>query len=406
LNIGEYTAEKIADFTVPQNGNRLQDGAGTIPKACYTQSMIRGYATDDGTAQYKNRFPQLKDSFRIATAEGLWLSAIGLGTYLGEPDEAADSDYIDAITAALQSGINVLDTAINYRHQRSERNIGVALAKLLETGQLTREEVFIATKAGYLSFDGNMPADPREYFMREYVETGVLDPDQIAGGTHCMSPKYLENQIARSRRNLGVDTIDLFYVHNPESQLEEIARDVFRERLERAFEMLEQQVEERKIRFYGVATWNGFRVPPSATEYLDLFEMSEFARKVGGDQHHFRFIQLPFNLAMTEAYFVANQETGEIKVPVIHAANRLGIAVVTSATLFQGRLAHGLPAHLARKMKTRNDAETAIQFSRSTPGLTTSLVGMGHREHVLANLNAAADSQVPEKVWHELFAPE
>ena len=120
--------------------------------------------------------------------------------------------------------------------------------------------------------------------MREYIQPGILDPDQIAGGVHCMAPKYLENQIARSRRNLGVDTIDLFYVHNPESQLEDVARDVFRERLERAFEMLEQQVEERKIRFYGVATWNGFRVPPTATGYLDLFEMSEFARKVGGDE--------------------------------------------------------------------------------------------------------------------------
>ena len=36
---------------------------------------------------------------------------------------------------------------------------------------------------------------------------------------HCMSPAYLENQIERSRRNLGMETIDLFYVHNPESQL-------------------------------------------------------------------------------------------------------------------------------------------------------------------------------------------
>jgi len=371
--------------------------------------MLWGYATDEGSAQYRERFPKLKESghFRKAAfAGGLTLSSIGLGTYLGEPDEAADANYTDAITTALQSGINALDTAINYRHQRSERNIGAALEKLVKAGEITREEVFISTKAGYLSFDGNMPPDPRGYFMREYMQPGILDPEQIAGGMHCMSPKYLENQIARSRANLGVGTIDLFYVHNPESQLEEIARDVFRERLERAFEMLEQQVEERKIRFYGVATWNGFRVPPTATEYLDLFEMSEFARKVGGDEHHFRFIQLPFNLSMPEAYLLANQETGEIKLPVIHAANRLGIGVVASATLLQGRLIHGLPKHLAQKMKTRNDAETAIQFSRSTPGLTTSLVGMGHREHVVANMQAAAQPPLPEKIWHELFAPE
>lgn len=371
--------------------------------------MLRGFATEEGTAHYRDRFPGLKSAghFRgTAFADGLSLSSIGLGTYLGEPDERTDTDYTDAITAALGAGINVLDTAINYRHQRSERNIGAALTELVNSETISREEVFIATKAGYLSFDGEMPADPRAYFMREYVEPGILDPDQIAAGMHCMAPKYLQDQIARSRRNLNVDTIDLFYVHNPETQLEEVARDVFRERLENAFETLEQQVEERKIRFYGVATWSGFRVPPSSTEYLDLFEMSEFARKVGGNDHHFRFIQLPFNLAMPEAYLLANQETGEIKVPVIHAANRLGIGVVTSATLFQGRLAHGLPKHLLQKLGSASDAETAIQFSRSTPGLTTSLVGMGHREHVAANLKAGSRPPISEKLWRELFAPE
>src|SRR5581483_9996348 len=200
--------------------------------------MLRGYATDEGTAHFRERFPALKSAghFRgAAFADGLSLSSIGLGTYLGEPDDRADANYTDAILAALRSGINVLDTAINYRHQRSERNIGAALAKLIDAGEITREDVFIATKAGYLSFDGEMPPDPRAYFLREYVEPGILDPDQIAAGMHCMTPRYLEDQIARSRRNLNVDTIDLFYVHNPETQLQEVARDVFRERLESAF---------------------------------------------------------------------------------------------------------------------------------------------------------------------------
>jgi len=63
--------------------------------------------------------------------------------------------------------------------------------------------VLVCSKAGYLSFDGNLPADPRGYFMREYVETGILDPKELAGGMHCIAPRYLDNQIERSRRNLG-----------------------------------------------------------------------------------------------------------------------------------------------------------------------------------------------------------
>src|SRR5437588_397299 len=211
--------------------------------------MLAGFATAEGTARYSDRFPQLRDAghFRqpenVPGAGQLSLSSIGLGTYLGEPDDAADRAYTEAIAAALRSGINVLDTAINYRHQRSERNIGAALQHVIASGELQRNEVMVSTKAGYLSFDGNMPADPRGYFTKEYVESGILDPQQVAGGMHCMAPGYLENQLERSRRNLGIETIDLFYVHNPESQLAEVRRDVFHQRLKDAFVMLERAVE-------------------------------------------------------------------------------------------------------------------------------------------------------------------
>src|SRR6516162_10611783 len=148
--------------------------------------MIPGFATPEGTARYRERFLQLReaDHFRhpehVPGASELWLSSIGLWTYLGEPDDGADADYTEAIQLALRSGINLLDTAINYRHQRSERNIGAALKHLVDTGGVERDEVLVCTKAGYLSFDGNLPADPRGYFSREYMETGILDPKQLA----------------------------------------------------------------------------------------------------------------------------------------------------------------------------------------------------------------------------------
>src|SRR5262249_47908521 len=160
----------------------------------------------------------------------------------------------------------LLDTAINYRHQRSERNIGAALAQLFQASELQRDEVVICTKAGYLSFDGEMPADPRAYFQREYVERGVLDPAEVAGGMHCMAPRSLADQIERSRKNLGLETLDVFYLHNPESQLTAVDKGTFRQRLKAACVMLEQAVAEGKLRCYGAATWNAFRVPADAKE--------------------------------------------------------------------------------------------------------------------------------------------
>ncbi len=373
--------------------------------------MISGFATPEGTARYRERFPQLGEAefFRRAEqvpgAGSIWLSSLGLGTYLGEPEDAADANYIEAILLALQSGINVLDTAINYRHQRSERNIGTALAQLIGIGELKRDEVFVCTKAGYLSFDTNLPPDPRGYFRSEYVESGILDPKELAGGMHCIAPNYLHNQIERSRRNLGLETIDLFYLHNPETQLADVSAEVFRERLKRAFSALEENVKAGTLRYYGMATWNAFRVPDGSRDYVGLSTAAEIAREVAGQGHHFRFIQLPFNLAMPEAYVLANQTVGKKNLSVLAAAAKLGLAVMGSATLYQGRLTHGLPPFISQTLGMKNDGENAIQFSRSAPGITTSLIGMGHPGHVAANLKPALLPPARLEEWQKLFSP-
>jgi aryl-alcohol dehydrogenase-like predicted oxidoreductase len=365
--------------------------------------MTPGHATPQGTARYRDRFPALSkaDFFRNPPVEPLWLASLGLGTYLGDTDASADEEYTAAITAALAVGVNVLDTAINYRHQRSERNIGSALAKLFAAEKLQRDEVFVSTKAGYLTFDGNLPADPRAYLLKEYVEPGLIDPNQLVAGMHCMGAAFLANQIDRSRRNLGLETIDLFYLHNPETQLGEISRDAFRDRVREAFTLLEQKEREGQLRYYGMATWNGFRQPPHARDYLDLTALTEIAREVAGEQHHFRFIQLPFNLLMTEAATATNQCGG--KSSLLETAADLGIGVFGSATLMQGRLAAGLPSQLIAKLKSRDDVEAAIQFARSAPGILTNLVGMGHHEHVERNLRAVAKPPIAANEWSQLL---
>lgn len=371
--------------------------------------MLPGHATPQGTAGYRERFPQLRDAghFRhpaqVPGPADLWMSSIGAGTYLGEPDDATDREYTASIATALRSGINVLDTAINYRHQRSERNVGAALRQAIDSAEVKRSEVVVCTKAGYLSFDGNLPPDPRAYFMREYIEPGIIGPAELAGGMHCMAPAYLENQIERSRRNLDIETIDVFYVHNPESQLSEVSREVFHQRLGDAFVMLEKQVKAGSIAHYGVATWSAFRLAEGARDYLSLEELEILAREAGGAQHHFRFVQLPFSLAMPEAFALANQRVEKQKMSLLSAASKLGIAVVGSATLHQGQLASGMPDPVRRILGLITDAGNAIQFSRSAPGLTTALVGMAQPEHVTANVKVSLVPPTPKEEWARLF---
>src|SRR5580700_3429483 len=317
------------------------------------------FATIDGTARYRDRFPAFRDAGFYRTVFGLEVSSLGIGTYLGSDDDATDRAYTDALIAAGAGGINFFDSAINYRHQRSERCIGAALR------QMQRDEVVVCTKAGFLT-PGAVPDSLRR--------------EDVVGGTHCMAADFLADQIDRSRANLGVDTIDVFYLHNPETQLGFLDRAEFDARIRRAFAHLERFADQGKIRWYGAATWEGFRKKGA----LSLQRLAEIALEEGGPEHHFRFIQLPFNLNMVEA-FVERPE------PVLEAAARLGIAVVASATLLQTQVLEHMPDAVSKALPgLATDAQRAIQFTRSTPGISVALVGMSRRAHVVENLGVAS----------------
>ena len=359
-------------------------------------TTLNGCATVEGTSYYRARFKDAAAESYFREARGLWLSSIGIGTYLGQPDEETDRRYTEAVIRAVELGANVVDTAANYRFQRSERSVGAALAQLNQRG-FAREEIVICTKGGYLPFDGAPPRDVRRYVEENFVRPGIADWSDIAGGSHCMTPRYLENQLQQSLRNLNVECVDVYYVHNPESQLPAVPANEFWNRLRAAFEFLEQAVTEEKIKYYGVATWNGFREEPDARSYHSLETMLELARDIGGAEHHLRFIQLPLNLGMPEALFFQNQKHGDEYASVVEAAEGFGVNVIASGSLLQGQAARGLPEAIRDSLGSlATDAQTGIQFVRSAPGITTALVGMSSVAHVeenLALLKVAPSSQ-------------
>jgi aryl-alcohol dehydrogenase-like predicted oxidoreductase len=352
-------------------------------------------ATPEGTRRYAERAVSSlgvsPEHFR--DVDGLRASSIGLGTYLGDPDEETDILYTEAVVEAVRLGCNVVDSAINYRYQRSERSIGAAIARLIASGEVARDELIVATKGGYVPFDGDGPrtrTDMREYVVETFFETGVATPNDMAqGGQHCMTPRYLAHQLDRSLENLGLECVDIYYIHNPEGQLPEVGRPEFERRIRAAFELLESKVADGKIGRYGTATWNGYRVPAEANDYLGLERLVEIAREVGGDGHHFRVVQMPYNLAMPEAYGRPNQPVGDDVVTTLEAARRLGVSVFASASILQSRLAGGLPPEVRDAIQADTAAQAAIQFVRSTPGIASALVGMKRAAHVRENLELA-----------------
>jgi aryl-alcohol dehydrogenase-like predicted oxidoreductase len=378
---------------------RYQGAADSLPAMArpkVLESLLEGHATPAGTRRFQQRFARTQpDHFYRPIASGTLVSSLGLGTYLGDCDDSEDARYTSTTRAALEKGVNLLDTAINYRCQRSERAVGQAIRTSLATGAIKREEVVVCTKGGYIPLDRTPPATKegyRGFLDSEYYGPGVMQPTDVVSGGHCLAPSYLDDQIERSRKNLGLAVIDIYYLHNPEQQLDVLPRPKFLTVMREAFSTLEKHVSRGVIGSYGCATWNGLRVPPESRSHLSLEELVAMAHEIAGEDHHFRVVQLPINLAMTEAVRVPTQCVRDDRVPLLEAASRLGISVVGSATLMQSQLTRALPPQVRSAFPGfETDARRAIAFSQSLP-VAAVLVGMKSLSHLEENLAPASIS--------------
>lgn len=355
-------------------------------------SVISGRATAEAAHAFTSRFASGLAGDFYRDLSGLSVSSIGMGTYLGECDDAEDLRYERLIATGIKRGLNLIDTAINYRCQRSERAVGSAIRDAIAAGSAARSEVVVCTKAGYVPLEKQPPASRDEYkayLATEYFDRGIMSAADMVAGGHCLKPGFLSNQIERSRANLGLDCIDVFYIHNPEQQLDVLSRSTFLQVMREAFTELEANVTAGKIGMYGCATWNGFRVFPANKNYLSLAELVSAAIDAGGQDHHFRVIQLPVNLAMTEAVRLPSQHDGTTNHSLLEIARQCEISVIASAALMQSQLTHDLPP-AARSLfpDLGTDAQRAIAFVRSLP-VTSGLVGMRSVEHLDENLGSA-----------------
>ncbi|MEP6730543.1 MAG: aldo/keto reductase [bacterium] len=374
-------------------GSLPSDGSANLTPPKGTPSgreVLR--ATTTGTRRFIARVSGRDDEFQRHFPRKLTVSALGIGTYLGDCTDEEDERYRLTVHEALNSGINLIDTASNYRCQRSERAVGHAVSEAIAAGDVRRDELVICTKGGYVALDGEPPSSREAYdqwLERELYAPGIVSPDELVRGGHSLAPSFIAHQLAQSRRNLDLATIDIYYLHNPEEQLLVLDRDAFRLKMRAVFALLEERAEAGDIAGYGCATWTGLRVPPDHKQHLMLADLVAIAREVGGTTHHFRAVQLPVSLAMPEAARLPTQPLGRKLVSLLEAADALGLGVVASAPLMQGRLSEGLPAQMHELFPAcTTDAQRALRFASSLPGVATVLAGMRTTDHVRENLGA------------------
>jgi aryl-alcohol dehydrogenase-like predicted oxidoreductase len=362
---------------------------------------LAGRATETGTARYARRLqdgaPGLAAG-HFRSALGLTMSSIGAGTYLGDLSDEVDARYRSSLAEAVRLGANVIDTAVNYRAQRSELAVGRAVGDLIASGEFKRDELVIISKGGFIAYHLARPEDPVEYIYEQFIQAGVMQPDDLAGGIHCMAPAYLGQQISWSLRNLGLRTLDIYCIHNPETQLAFVDSATLRNRLQLAFSHLEEEVAAGRIGCYGVSTWEGLRRPPMSAGYVSLELMVRLAREVGGEKHHLRVVQFPLNAAMLECVNFRNQPVNGKLASALEAARDLGLTVTASASIMQGRIAGRIAASLSVAFPDFDrDIGRALQFTRSLPGVTVALTGMSRKEHAREDMEVAFHPPAPEQ---------
>jgi len=369
-------------------------------------------ATKEGTFGYLKKFGKYSKDFYRFNGE-LFFPSLGIGTYKPEPykEDNYIINFAEAIKAALRNGINLIDTAINYRYQMSEREIAEALNEMIKNGEIKREEIIIASKAGFIPLDFPFPENPYGWIEKTMLESGLTTKEEIVIDQHCMSPEYLRWSCEQSLRNLEIDTIDIFFLHNPETQLGYVTHDIFYDRIEAAFALFEELIVQNKIASYGVAAWNGFLYEEDHTEYVSLARLVEIARKVGGENHGFKYLQSPFNLAKPHSYGYQNQKCEDgLYYPLMHACARFGLTYIGSSPLLQKNLfKRPFAAKVGELMGTSDltDVASALQFARSA-GAISAVFGAVEPSHVIDNTILAylpgATPQSVETLMRESYA--
>jgi uncharacterized protein len=318
-----------------------QAASTSTPSKTLQGTQMAGHATSGGTAAYAVRMigrpgasSDTAHGYTSLGATALTTSRLGFGGYR----TGDEPEHQEALTKALLNGCNLIDTSTNYMDGDSERMIGSVLTKLIGKGALTRDEIIVVSKIGYVQGENLKRAETRE-------KAGKAYPEMVKYGDgiwHCLHPEFLADQLTLSLDRLGLQTLDILLLHNAEYFLSDAKhrgqsdlpalREEFYRRLRAAFAYLESQVAAGRLQYYGVSS-NTCTAAPDDPEATSLSRMIEAGRQAAqGGAHHFRVLQLPMNLFESGALLTAN--TGhQNEQTVLDVAQREQIAILVNRPL-------------------------------------------------------------------------
>ncbi|MFP4487263.1 MAG: aldo/keto reductase [Campylobacterales bacterium] len=369
--------------------------------------MLKGFATKEGTTRVAERTKSSDDFYK--EGDGLLFSSISLGGFA--PEAYREENYIysfkDSFLEAIKQGCNHFVTALSYRYTKTTQELAEALGEAFRAGLLKRDEVIISEKAGFIPLAYPFPKNPYRWIQEELVDTNICTKEDVVSDQYCIAPEFIEYSCDRSRDILGVETIDIFYIQNPEFMLGFLDRKEVLKRLEKAFKRCEELVKKGKIKRYGVATWNSFMYEKDNLEYLSLKELLDMAKKVGGKEHSFKYILFPYNLAKVQAATMKTQRGKNGDVSIFEAASELGVEMIGVSPFLRMNL---FKAPFGEKFRAlcgevaMSDIQRALQFARSNGFTVTTVFSSTKKEHIEHNFELKDIPKISSNNYAKIFS--
>jgi hypothetical protein len=349
-------------------------------------------ATSNGTENYFQKHSLPIDPVILGKTK-FCISPVGFGCYrihFSIPEHAL------ALEQALLSGCNLIDTSTNYGDGGSEILVGQALEKLFKEKKLSRDEVVVVTKVGYVQGQNLNLAKKRIEQSKPFTDMVEYDPECW----HCISPDFLEDQITRSLERLKLEKIDVLLLHNPEYFLKthQDSYEYYR-RIERAFEYLEEQVQKGRIQYYGISS-NTFPVSMTEHDFTSLEKILNLAHEIS-HHNHFAVIQFPFNLFEAGAALIKNNSSKTVL--ELAASHQLGTLVNRPLNAFYNnqlirladfpqhemaqQISQAIEESCPKTMTSKTLSQKVIRLYQSLSGLHCVLVGMRKSEYVKDIMN-------------------
>ncbi|MET8166081.1 aldo/keto reductase [Streptomyces sp. NPDC102259] len=309
--------------------------------------------------------------YRTLGRTGVQVSSLALGAMnFGRIGRTTQEEATALVDAALEAGINLIDTADMYSDGESEEMVGKAIAG-------RRDDIVLATKAG-------MP----------------MGDERNRRGS---SRRWLVTELDESLRRLGVDHVDLYQIHRWDPSTSD----------EETLSALTDLQRAGKIRHFGSSTFPAYRIVQAQWAARE-HRLSRYVT----EQPSYSILQRGIEthvLPVTEEYGLGVLVWSPLASGWLTGAIREGRPVTTSRSTFMPqRFDTAVPANRARLDAVEQLAavadeagltmiQLALGFVTAHPAVTSALIGPRTPDHLRAQL-AAADTVLSADVLDAIDA--